>query len=139
MDHMTASAAPTSAPRLFAPLVGVTTAGVLLQAITAGLFMALRRQGGEGWIVAHDVIADVTVLVAIVAAVIALVAVRRSRPRVAWSAVALAVLLILQTLVGHLMADAKLGGLVAVHVPLALIIFGGTIWLSIQSRTRREA
>jgi hypothetical protein len=138
---MTATSAParSGAARALAPLIGVTSLGVLLQAVTAGIFMALRRNGGEAWVGVHDMIANVTVLVSIAAAVVALIAVRGTRPVVAWGSLVLAVLLIAQTLVGHLMADAELDGLVALHVPLAMLVFGLTIWLSVATARRASA
>ncbi|MGN6503295.1 MAG: hypothetical protein ACTHKX_10410 [Pseudolysinimonas sp.] len=135
----TAAPSPSRAARALAPLIGVTSLGVLLQAVTAGVFMALRRDGGEAWVGVHDMIANVTVLVAIAAAVVALIAVRRTRPTVAWGSLVLALLLIAQTLVGHLMADAEIDGLVALHVPLAMIVFGATIWLSVATTRRASA
>ena len=132
---MTTTPAPAS--RLFTPLIGVTTLLILVQGITAGIFMALRRNGGEGWVVAHDILANVTVLAAVAVAIVGLVAVRRTQPSAAWGAVALAVLLIVQTLIGHLMADAKVGALVSVHVPLAMLTFGTAIWLSVRTARPR--
>ena len=101
--------------------------------------MALRHNGGEAWVGVHDMIANATVLVSIAAAVVALIAVRRTRPAVAWGSLVLAVLLIAQTLVGHLMADAEVDGLVALHVPLAMLVFGLTIGLSVATTRRASA
>jgi hypothetical protein len=144
MDAMTAAAqtpASSTAPRgirLFNALIGVTTLGIFLQAITAGEFVS--QKGREPWIEAHNIIADVTIVVALVAAIVGLVAVRATDRVLAWSSLVLFVLLLVQIMLGHLITGAEVDGLIGVHVPLAFVIVGLAVWLSVrgaQVRRRR--
>jgi hypothetical protein len=143
MDAMTAAAqtpaASTDAPkgiRLFNALIGVTTLGIFLQAITAGEFVSQEHR--DGWITAHNIIADVTIVVALVTAVVGLVAVRATDRVLAWSGLVLFVLLLLQTVLGHLITDAEADGWIGVHVPLAFIIVGLAVWLSVRGALVRR-
>lgn len=139
---MTTAAAPTPATarglRPFNALVGVTTLGIFLQAITAGEFVSQKDR--DGWITAHNIIANVTILVAVVVAVIGLVLVRTSDRILAWGGLALAVLLIIQVVLGHLITDAEADGWIGVHVPLAFVIVALAVWLSIRgAQVRRRS
>jgi len=145
MDAMTTAAQKstpsTGAPRgirLFNALIGVTTLGIFLQAITAGEFVS--QKGREPWIEAHSIIADVTIVVALVAAIVGLVAVRAIDRVLAWSGLALFVLLLVQVMLGHLITDAESDGLIGVHVPLAVVIVGLAVWLSVRgAQVRRRS
>jgi hypothetical protein len=57
--------------------------------------------------------------------------------------ITLFVLIVIQTVIGHVITDGHHPGLIVVHVPLALLVFGLTVWLSVQaaviSRTARLA
>lgn len=132
--------AASGGARAFSPLVGVTTLGIFLQAITAGEFVSQEHR--HGWIDAHNIIGNATLLVALATAIVGLVAVRRSAPTAAWAGVTLFVLLLVQTVLGHLITDDRQDGWIGVHVPLAFVIFGIAIWLSIRgalTRRRRAA
>jgi hypothetical protein len=130
---------PTStAPRgirIFNALAGVTTLAIFLQAISAGLFMALRR-AGETWVTVHDVVGWLAIVLAVATAVVAIVALRSSAKGLMVAAIVLAVLLIAQVGIGQSIEHAR--GLVAVHVPLAFIVFGLTIWLSVRGAVVRR-
>ncbi|MEO6533542.1 MAG: hypothetical protein ABIO06_08195 [Pseudolysinimonas sp.] len=141
---MTAAAqtpASSTAPkgiRLFNALIGVTTLGIFVQAITAGEFVSQEHR--EGWIAVHDIVADVTIVVALVAAIVGLAAVRATDRVLAWWGLILFVLLLVQTMLGHLVTDAEADGWIGVHVPLAFVIVGLAVWLSVrgaQVRRRR--
>jgi hypothetical protein len=41
--------------------------------------------------------------------------------------------------IGHAIADSGSNGLTPVHIPLALLAFGLTIWLSVRARTLRRS
>ena len=56
--------------RVFNVLAGITTLAVFLQAISAGLFMALR-DAGDGWVTMHAVVGYIAILLAVATAVIA--------------------------------------------------------------------
>jgi uncharacterized membrane protein YtjA (UPF0391 family) len=137
---MTQTPAPTTTAsggiRAFNALVGVTTLGIFLQAITAGEFVSQEHRGG--WITAHNIIGNATLIVALVTAILGFVAVRRSAPAVAAASGVLFVLLVVQIVIGHLITDGKQDGWIGVHVPLAFVIFGITIWLSIRGALTRR-
>ena len=145
MDAMTAEAqipaAQAAAPRglrLFNALVGVTTLGIFLQAITAGEFVSQKDR--DGWIAVHNVIADVTIVAAVVTAVIGLVLVRATDRVLAWSGLVLFVLLLVQTALGHLITEGKADGWIGVHVPLAFVIVALAVSMSIRgAQVRRRS
>lgn len=126
-----------SATKVFGALTGVTSLLIFVQAILAGEFVS--QDDRDPWIAAHDVVANATVLVALVTAVWAIVLLRKTYASLAWGSAALFVILVVQTLIGHLVTDAKQDGWIGVHVPLALIAFGLTIWLSIRGASLRKA
>jgi hypothetical protein len=115
--------------RVFNILAGLTTLAIFLQAISAGLFMSLR-EAGKAWVGVHDIVAYIAILLAVVTAIVAIVALRSSAKGLMWAAIVLAVLVIAQVGVGQSIDQVR--GLVAVHVPLAFIVFALTIWLSVR-------
>lgn len=139
MTTTTPAAATAAAPtglRVFNMLVGLTSLGILLQAITAGEFVS--QDGRDPWIAAHDIIANVTIVVALALTIVGIVSVRRIDRVLNWSAIALFVLLLVQTVLGHLITDAKADGLIGVHVPVAFVVFGLAVWLSIRGAMVRR-
>ena len=48
------------------------------------------------------------------------------------------VLLLVQTVLGHLITDVEADGLIGVHVPVALLVFGLAVWLSIRGAAVRR-
>ena len=133
--------APTSAPaptglRVFNMLVGLTSLGILLQAITAGEFVS--QEGRDPWIAAHNIIASVTIVFALATMIVGIVSVRRVDAMLNWLGIALFVLLLVQTVLGHLITDVEADGLIAVHVPVALLVFGLAVWLSIRGAAVRR-
>jgi hypothetical protein len=123
--------------RIFNVLAGVTTLAIFLQAISAGIFMSFRgSDAGAPWVTTHQVVGYAAILLAVVTAVIAIVTLRTRAAGLMWSAVVLAVLLIVQVGIGQAIEEAR--GLVAVHVPLAFIVFGLTIWLSVRGAVVRR-
>jgi hypothetical protein len=123
-----------SSYRWFAALVGLTSLSILLQAVTAGQFMSHQHS----WLGVHDVVADVVMVLALATAIFTIVAFRRALPSVMWGAIALFILVAVQTVLGHLIVDAKIDWLVGIHVPLAFIVFGLAGWLAVQSATARR-
>jgi cell division protein FtsW (lipid II flippase) len=142
MDAMTAAAqtpATSTAPkgiRLFNALIGVTTLGIFVQAITAGEFVSQEHR--ESWIAVHNIVADITIVVALAAAIVGLVAVRATDRILAWFGLVLFVLLLVQTMLGHLVTDAEADGWIGVHVPLAFVIVGLAVWLSVRGAQVRR-
>jgi hypothetical protein len=121
--------------RVFNILAGLTTLAIFLQAISAGLFMSLR-DAGKPWVTVHDIVGFAAILLAVVTAIVAIVALRSSAKGLMWAAIVLAVLVIAQVGIGQSIEHVR--GLVAVHVPLAFIVFALTIWLSVRGSVVRR-
>ena len=121
----------------FAALTGLTSLAILLQGVFAGEFIDHGAHGG--WLNAHDVNGYVVVVLALATAVYAVMALRLAARPLAVGSVVLAVLVIAQDGIGHAITDNGSDSLIALHVPLALIVFGLTIWLSVSARVMRRA
>ncbi len=121
----------------FAALTGLTSLAIFLQAVTAGQFVS--QPGQDSWVTVHGVVADVGWGLALITAVYAAITVRRVAPRLVAAAALLFVLTLAQTGIGHLITDKGQDGWIAVHVPLAFVIFGLTLWLSIRAALIRRA
>jgi hypothetical protein len=122
---------------LFAALTGLTSLAILVQAFLAGEFIQHGTKHSS-WLNAHDINADVVVTLAVITAIYAVVALRSQAPGLMIGAVVLAALVIVQTIIGHAITDSNDNGLIPVHVPLAMVIFGLTIWQSVRARTLRR-
>jgi hypothetical protein len=128
---------PTKQARIFAWFTGVTAVAILVQAILAGMFVS--QDGRDGWITVHGVVADVSWVLALISAFVAWRTLRNLRPElVRWSSV-LFVITLAQSGIGHLITDKGQDNLIAVHVPLAFVVFGLTIWLTMQAVALRRA
>ncbi|MGY1772665.1 hypothetical protein [Blastococcus sp. SYSU D00813] len=123
-------AAPRTRPHpAFSALVGLTSLGVLLQGLWAGLF--LRRDGDrETWVSVHQHAAEATIVLALLAVVAALVWLRHNRPAVVGS-VALLVLLGVEYLLG-LAGNESVA--VVLHVPLAMVLMALAVYLPVVAR-----
>lgn len=133
-----------TAVRTISALVGIVSVGVLVQAVTSGVFV--REQHRQGWINAHSGVAYLVGLLALVAAVVALVMWRGKvgAPVVVAETVALFIAVLVQIGIGGQIGDLGAAGshpgLLAVHIPLALIIFGIALHLSTYvANLRRRA
>ena len=136
---MTDISTPTVSPstyRWFAILTGLTSLSIFVQAIIAGLFVSQPHRGS--WIDVHSIVANVVVVLALATAIFTIVMLRRALRSVMWGSVALFVLVVVQVVIGHLITDASLDGLIAVHVPLAFVVFGLSGWLAVQSAMSRR-
>jgi hypothetical protein len=122
--------------RGFSALVGLTSLAIFGQAITAGEFIS--QQHRKGWIAAHDVVADIVVVLALATMIFTIVALRRVSRALLIGTIILFVLTVAQMLIGQQITDQDQDWLIGIHVPLAFIIFGIAIWLPIQSVTLRR-
>lgn len=122
---------------LFAALTGLTSLAILLEAVFAGEF--IDRSSNAGWLSAHNVTADVAIALAVLTAVYAVVALRNAARVLVNGSLVLAALMIVQTAIGHAITNDNDNGLLVIHIPLALLVFGLTIWLSVSARTLRKA
>jgi hypothetical protein len=124
----------TSARRVhpaWSALVGLTTLGVLLQGLWAGLFL---RPGDHGtWVSVHQHGAELTVLLGVLAAGAAAVWLRSRRDLLVGTAL-LAVLLLVELVLGYTIENSPAA--VVVHVPLALLLMGLAVWLPVAARRR---
>ena len=59
--------------------------------------------------------------------------IRGSQPMLAYCSAILFAITLAQTAIGHLITDNGADGLVAIHIPLAFVIFGLTIWISARA------
>jgi hypothetical protein len=132
-DPATPDAAPARPHPAFSALVGLTTLGVLLQGLWAGLFLG-GTDHPSTWVDVHNVGAMVTVALALLATVAALVWMRHNRPAVIGTAL-LFVLLVIEMGLGQAVDDDSRGPVI-VHVPLALLIMGLAVYLPVLARRR---
>jgi len=114
---------------LWSALIGLTTLGVLLQALWAGLFLRPDAEGGT-WYSVHQHGGEATVTLALLATVAALVWLRHRRDLLIGTALLL-VLLVVEYFLGR-----AGGGSVVVHVPLAVLLMGLAVWLPVAARRR---
>ena len=123
--------------RTFAPLAGATSLFILCQAATAGQFIADEQAKVQ--LEVHSMVGYLTVLAALATAAVAILVFRRTAPALLWGSVALAVMTALQLVIGKLITDGEQDGWIPVHVPLAVLIFGLTIWLAVAAGRERRA
>ena len=119
----------TKPPPLWSALIGLTTLGVLLQGLWAGLFLRQDADGGT-WVSVHQHGGEATVTLAVLATIAAAMWLRH-RSDLLGGTVLLLVLLVVEYFLGR-----AGGGSVAVHVPLALLIMGVAVWLPVAARRR---
>jgi hypothetical protein len=113
--------------RTFALLVGGIAAGVLAQAVLAGLFLS----GAGGARVPHIVVGWLLPYVAVVPAILGIVLRSGSELSLTTTiaAAVLPVVLFVQEVLGHLPAAAT----TAIHVPLGVVLFGWSLLLTIAA------
>jgi heme A synthase len=128
---VTERAAATERKALFSTLVGLATLGILLQAVWAGMFIRVDSANDGFWVAVHARGAEVTILFALAAAVVAFWRLRSRRDLLVGSVV-LTVLLVLEAYLGGLIFHHQ--GLEVVHFPLALALMGLAVWLPLRAR-----
>jgi hypothetical protein len=116
-------------------LIGLTTLGVLLQGVWAGIFLSHDHRPHK-WIEVHQVGGQVTTALAVLALVAALVSLRARRDLLIGTGV-LVVALVVEVVLGFRITQDGNDGLTAVHVPLALLIMALAVWLPVRDRSRR--
>lgn len=127
-------------------LTGATHLTLLLllaQAVLAGVFVSdtyRHAGGGDAWVSAHGVVADVLWVVALVGAVTAAVQLRRAAPALALAAAAYLVLALIETGIGHLISEPSVLGisgqrdqLIALHIPLAVVLVALGGWIAVRA------
>lgn len=131
----TTSRTPTPAtrravPALYSALIGLAALAVLLQGLWAGLFLQKEGERDESWVNVHARGADVAILLAALATVVAFVKLRERKDLLLGSA-ALTVLLLVESYIGGIVGEH--GGWAAVHVPLAMALMGLVVWLPFRA------
>jgi hypothetical protein len=129
MSTPQAAAAHTRPHPAFSALLGLTSLGVLLQGLWAGLF--LGTDDYSTWVSVHQHAGSTTVVLGLLSLVAALVWMRHRTPVVAATA-ALFVLLLVEYLLGMFADDAR--GNLVVHVPLALLLMALAVYLPVMAR-----
>jgi hypothetical protein len=126
---------PASPRRLYAALIGLAAVAVLLQGLWAGIFLQHdgQRDAASSWIDVHARGADIAILLAAVATIVAVVKLRERRDLWAGSG-ALTVLLVVESYLGGLIRDSGTDMLTAIHVPLAMALMGLVVWLPLRAR-----
>jgi hypothetical protein len=129
-----ATSASPSAPgvRLFAAVIGLTSLAILAEAVLAGAFLG-KRTGRHTLVDSHGMLANLTVLLAVISVVAAWRLAKLRRGPLLVGSIVLLVLIVIQTVVGHIISDGHHPGWIVVHVPVAMLVFGLTVWLSVQA------
>jgi heme A synthase len=117
---------------LYRVLTWVVALGIVLQGVWAGMFVRPGQAFDATWVTVHARGGEVTIAVALAAAVVAFWRLRSRRDLVVGSA-ALVVLLALEAFIGGEVYDNQ--GLTALHIPLALALVGLAVWLPLRART----
>lgn len=124
-----------SAHKVFAALAGVSSLAVLLQGLWAGMFMSNPDKEPEDgpWLEVHSWGGKVAILFAILAAIWAFTKLK-GRKDLAFGALVLAVVLVLESYLGGLIVDDGKDVMAAVHVPLAMAAMALSVWLPLRAK-----
>lgn len=126
--------AKTDRDPVFAAVIGLCSLAILLQGLWAGIFLEHdgERDAASSWIDVHARGGDVAIVLAAVATVAAFVRLRHRRDLWLGSA-ALTVALVVEAYLGGLIRDDGKDTLTAVHVPLAMLLMGLSVWLPVRA------
>lgn len=132
---MTVSTAP--ALRTYRLILWVAAAGVLLQGLWAGVFLQHdgARDAAGGWIDVHARTADLVLLLAGAATLVAATRLRARRDLWVGAGV-LTVMLLAEAYLGGRIRENGDDVLTAVHIPLALVISALVVALPLRARDR---
>ncbi len=114
---------------MFSLVNGLTLLGVLLQAVWAGEFIDHAGQGA--WITVHEIGAFVVVVLALANA-LTTVPLWRTHSALTLGAFSLLVLIVVETGLGEAITRAGANELIVAHVPIAILVFGLGVYLSIM-------
>jgi hypothetical protein len=115
---------------LYSALIGLAALAILLQGLWAGLFAHEGKDYQESWVGVHARGADIAILLAIAATVVAVLKLRH-RQDLVFGTGALVVLLVIEAYIGGLIGEHS--GLTAVHFPLAMALMGLSVWLPFRA------
>jgi heme A synthase len=115
---------------LYASLIGLTALAILLQGVWAGLFIRQGEEYKQSLVDVHARGADIAIVLALAATVVAVLKLRERRDLVIGTAV-LVVLLVLEAFIGGLIEDHA--DVTAIHIPLAMGLMGLAVWLPFRA------
>jgi heme A synthase len=120
----------------FSMLNGLTLLGLLLQAVWAGQFIGSRN--AHVFVSAHQMTAYAVGILALATAVMAISTLRRN-PTILIGSIVQFLLVLALIAIGEMLKSSYSATLVGVHVPLAVFVFGLSIYLSAAAtRARRK-
>jgi heme A synthase len=123
-SRTTVATRPRSA--LYSALIGLASLGVLLQGVWAGMFIREGQGNNDGWVEVHARGAEITLALAVIAAIVAAVKLR-SRRDVLVGSILFVVLLAVESFIGGIVGGNP--ALQTVHFPLAMALLGLAVWL----------
>lgn len=118
----------------YSALIGLASLGVLLQGLWAGLFVREGKAYQDTWVHVHALDAEITIVLAALATVVAFVSMRHRRRDLVVGTAVFTVLLVLESYLGGLIGEH--GRLTAVHFPIAMGLMGLAVWLPLRARSR---
>lgn len=118
---------------IYTALIGLSALAVLLQGLWAGLFIQEGSKYKSNWVEVHARGADVAIVLAIAATIVAFVTLRSRLDLVIGSAV-FTVLLVLEAYLGGIIGEHT--NLTAIHIPLAMGLMALSVYLPLRA-TRR--
>jgi uncharacterized membrane protein YfcA len=122
---------------VYGALAGLTALGVILQAVWAGIFLEHDGNRPDKWVNVHARGAEVTIALAVLAFVAALIWLRHRRDLLIGT-VLLVVGLIVEAYLGGRITDDGDDTLTAIHVPLAMVVLALAVWLPLRARSGRS-
>lgn len=115
---------------IYTALIGLSALAVLLQGLWAGLFIQEGSDYKSNWVEIHARGAEVAIVLAVIATIVAFVTLRSRRDLWIGSAV-FTVLLVLEAYLGGIIGDHS--NLTAVHIPLAMGLMALSVYLPLRA------
>jgi hypothetical protein len=131
------TAAP-AARRAYAILTGIATLFVFVQFLTSAEFIRAKGSTEETWTEIHGFTAYGLLVPALLAAVLAVVALRRIAPVLTVVSVVLLVAAVGQWGTGHLISTLHQDGWTPFHVFFSSVVLALAVWASIRSAVLRR-
>lgn len=134
----TAAGITPSARRAYAILTGIATLFVFIQFFTSSEFIRGKGATADTWTAIHGFTAYGLLVPALVAAIVAVVALRRAAPRLTVIAVVFFLASVGQWGTGHLISTLGMDGWTPFHVFFSSVVLALAIWASVRSATLRS-
>lgn len=125
--------APRPARRVFAVLTGIATLFVFVQFFTSGEFIRDSGPAADRWTEIHGITAYGLLVPALVAAIIAVVALRQQEPALTIVSVLFFVASVGQWGSGHLISQFGMDGWTPFHVFFSSVVLALAVWASVRS------